>query len=88
MMGKVVESNLKTVGGSASSGSRPRTRSIRDRTSSAASLRSVPHAKLSVTRALPSDAVASRRSTPATALVACSIGRTINSSISSGPTPG
>ena len=88
MMGKTVESNLKTVGASASSGSLARTRSIRERTSSAASFKSVPHAKFSVTRALPSEAVASSRSTPATALVACSIGRTSSSSISSGPTPG
>ncbi len=46
MIGIAVESNLNTVGGSASSGMRPRTRSRRVRTSSAASLRSVPHSEV------------------------------------------
>lgn len=87
MMGMAVESNLKIVGGSASSGRRPRTRSTRVRTSSAASLRSVPQAKFSRTIELPSDEVDSTRSRPATALTACSIGLVTSSSISSGPTP-
>ena len=87
MIGIEVESNLNTVGASASSGMRPRTRSTRVRTSSAASLRSVPHAKLRRTLALPSDYVESTRSRPATALTACSMGRVTSSSISSGPTP-
>jgi hypothetical protein len=87
-VGMAVESNLKMIGGSASSGSRPRTRSMRVRTSSAASLRSLPHTKLRRTMALPSDEVDSTRSSPATALTACSMGRVTSSSISSGPTPG
>ena len=61
------------TGASASSGRRPRTRSRRLRTSSAASFRSVPHAKFSVTRLEPSDEVDSSRSRPATALIACSM---------------
>ena len=64
MMGKVFASNLNMTGASASSGSRPRTRSSRLRTSSAASLRSVPQAKFSVTRLEPSDDVDSSRSRP------------------------
>ena len=54
MIGNAVESNLKMIGGSASSGRRPRTRSMRLRTSSAASLRLVPQAKLRRTTLLPS----------------------------------
>ncbi len=57
MIGNEVESNLKMVGGSASSGRRPRTRSMRVRTSSAASLSSVPQVKLRRTMLLPSDEV-------------------------------
>jgi hypothetical protein len=87
MIGNEFASNLKTVGASASSGSRPRTRSSRLRTSSAASLRSVPQARLRVTRLLPSDDVDSSRSRPATAAIACSMGRVTSSSISRGPTP-
>ena len=87
MMGMEVESNLKMVGGSASSGRRPRTRSMRVRTSSAASLRSVPQVKLRRTLALPSPDVELIWSRPATALTACSMGRVTSSSISRGPTP-
>ena len=54
MIGIEFESNLKTVGGSASSGMRPRTRSTRVRTSSAASFRSVPQANCRRTLLLPS----------------------------------
>ena len=64
MIGMAFASNLNMIGASASSGSRPRTRSRRLRTSSAASLRSVPHAKFSVTRLEPSDDVDSSRSRP------------------------
>ncbi len=87
-MGKAVESNLKTIGASASSGSRARTRSMRLRTSSAATLRLVPQAKLSRMTDWPSLDVALTCSRPATALTACSRGRVIDSSISRGPTPG
>ncbi len=87
MIGWAEESNLKIVGASASSGSRPRTRSIRVRTSSAASLRSVPHTKFRRTVLDPSEEVALIRSSPATAATACSSGRVTISSISSGPTP-
>ena len=59
MIGCADESNLRMVGGSASSGSRPRTRSTRVRTSSAASLRSEPQAKFSRTFAEPSWALTS-----------------------------
>ncbi len=88
MMGKAVVSNLKIVGDSASSGSRARMRSIRVRTSSVASFRSVPHAKLSRTMPEPSEANELICSMPAMAATACSIGRVTSSSISSGPTPG
>ena len=64
MIGWAFASNLNMTGASASSGRRPRTRSSRLRTSSAASLRSVPHAKFSVTRPEPSDEVDSSRSRP------------------------
>ena len=73
------------LGGSASCGSRPRTRSTRVRTSSAASLRFVPHAKFRRTVPDPSDAVEFICSRPGTAASVCSSGRTISSSISSGP---
>ena len=76
------------VGLSASCGSRPRTRSIRVRTSSVASERSMPQSKFKRTWLLPSDELDSTRVSPGTALTACSTGRVINSSISSGPTPG
>ena len=62
-------------------------RSTRVRTSSAASDRSVPQSKFRRTWLLPSDEVDSTRVTPGTALTACSIGRVMSSSISSGPTP-
>ena len=88
MIGHDDESNLKITGGSASSGRRPRMRSMRLRRSSAASPRSVPHTKLSRVVLLPSDEVELSWSRPATALTVCSIGRVIDSSISRGPTPG
>ncbi len=87
MIGMADASNLNRIGASASSGRRPRTRSTRLRTSSAASARSVPHAKFRRTVELPSDEVALICSSPATALTACSIGRVTSSSISRGPTP-
>jgi hypothetical protein len=87
MIGIADESNLKIVGTSASSGSRPFTRSIRVLTSSAASFRSVPQAKLRRTVLLPSEEVALIRSRPATADTACSMGLVTSSSISTGPTP-
>ncbi len=87
MIGNEFESNLKIVGGSASSGIRPRTRSTRVRTSSAASLRSVPQANCSRTMLEPSDEVEFTCSRPAIADTVCSIGRVTSSSISSGPTP-
>ncbi len=88
MIGQALESNLKMTGGSASSGSRPRMRSMRLRRSSAASPRSVPQTKFRVTRLLPSDEVELSWSRPETAATVCSIGRVIVSSISRGPTPG
>ena len=86
--GSAFESNLKIVGGSASSGSRLRMRSTRVRTSSAASDRSEPHSKFNRIWLLPSEELDSTRVMPGTALTACSMGRVISSSISSGPTPG
>ena len=47
----------------------------------------MPQSKFSCTWLLPSDDVDSTRVRPGTALTACSIGRVISSSISSGPTP-
>ena len=87
-IGNAVESNLKTIGASASSGRRARMRSMRLRTSSAATLRLVPQAKLRRMTLDPSFDVALTCSRPATALTACSSGRVIDSSISRGPTPG
>ena len=60
---------------------------MRVRTSSADSARSEPHSKFSCTWLLPSDEDDSMRVRPGTAPTACSIGRVISSSISSGPTP-
>ena len=54
MIGAEFESNLNSVGGSASSGNRPRTRSMRVRMSFIASLRSRPHEKFSRRLLLPS----------------------------------
>ncbi len=62
-------------------------RSMRLRTSSAASARSVPQTKFSRTVLLPSAEDEFIWSRPATALTACSIGRVTLSSISRGPTP-
>ena len=87
MIGAAFESNFWMIGGSASSGKRPRTRSIRVRMSSSASLRSVPQVKFSWMLALPSCAFEFIWSSPDTALSCCSSGRTTSSSISSGPTP-
>ena len=87
MMGDALASNFMMVGGSASSGSRPRTRSSRVRTSSSATFRLVPQAKFRRTVLDPSDEVELICSTPATALTPCSMGRVTSSSISSGPTP-
>ena len=88
MIGAEFESNLKIVGGSASSGSRPRTRSMRVRMSFIASLRSMPHEKFSRRLLLPSCEVELICSRPAVALSACSSGRVISSSISAVRRPG
>ena len=87
MIGVAFESNFWTTGGSASSGRRPRTRSMRVRMSFIASLRSVPQVKFIEMLALPSCDVEFICSSPDTALSCCSSGRVISSSISSGPTP-
>ena len=57
MIGIALESCRKIVGGSASSGRRPRTRSSRVRRSSIATFRSVPHVNDSRTLLMPSDDV-------------------------------
>ena len=88
MIGAFAASNLKTTGGSASSGSRPRMRSSRDRRSLAASFRSVPQPKFSRIWLVPSCDVDVTSSRPAIAATACSTGRVTSSSISSGPTSG
>ena len=88
MMGAFAASNLKMTGGSASSGSRPRIRSSRERRSSAASFRSVPQPKLRRIWLVPSWEVEVTSSRPAIADTDCSSGRVTSSSISSGPTSG
>ena len=87
MIGIALESYFEIVGASASSGSRPRTRSIRVRTSSSAAFRSVPQRKLRRMLLEPSWDVELSWSNEATALRLCSSGRVTSCSISSGPTP-
>jgi hypothetical protein len=82
MIGIAFESTRKIVGGSASIGRRPRTRSSRVRRSSIATFRSVPHENDNRTMLEPSWDVEFTCSRPATALTACSMGRVTICSIS------
>src|SRR5438034_189849 len=75
MIGMALESCRKTIGGSASIGSRPRTRSSRVRKSSIAAFKSVPHVNDMRMLLEPSWELEFTCSSPATALTACSIGR-------------
>ncbi len=81
-MGKLARSNRISIGRSASSGSSAITRSRRSRMSFAATSRSVPHEKATLTMLCPSEDDDVISSTPCTAASASSMGRVIDSSIS------
>ena len=83
-IGVLAESNLRRVGRSASSGSLAIMRSMRSRTSLAASSRLVPHVNSITTELVPSLDELDTVSTPDTALTVSSMGLEISCSTSSG----
>ncbi|OQA07633.1 MAG: hypothetical protein BWY66_01308 [bacterium ADurb.Bin374] len=83
-IGVAERSNFRSVGRSTSSGRREMMRSILSRMSLAAASRSVPQLNETRTRLLPSVDSEEISSTPGTALSACSIGRVISVSTSTG----